>query len=137
MRFEDLYIGQTASLKKVFRFEDVEKFALLSEDRNPIHLSDEFAARTFYKKPIVHGFLYSSMISSILANQVPGPGSIYLHQDLNFKAPVFHNDEVIASVSIFELKPEKRIVKLNTFCHNFLGVEVVSGVAIIKLLENE
>jgi acyl dehydratase len=137
MKFEELYIGLGASLKKVFRLEDVEKFAVLSEDMNPIHLSEEFSANTPYKRPIVHGFLYGSMISSILANQVPGPGSIYLYQELNFKAPVFHGDEVIATVKIFELRLDKRIIKLDTFCHNSLGIEVLSGVAIIKLLENE
>ncbi len=137
MKFDDLFVGQTASVTRSFGFEEVEQFARLSGDLNPIHTDANYASTTPFKKPIVHGFLYGSLISSILANQLPGPGSIYLHQELNFKAPVFHGDEVIAIVKIAELKPEKKIVKLDTFCHSTSGMELVTGMAVVKLLDNE
>lgn len=137
MKFDDLFVGQTASVTKSFCLEEVEQFARLSGDLNPIHLDADYASTTQFKRPIVHGFLYGSLVSSILANQLPGPGSIYLHQELNFKAPVFHGDEVVAVVKVTELKPEKRIVRLDTFCHSKSGIELVSGMALVKLLDNE
>lgn len=133
MDFEKLYVGQTASTKKMFTTEDVKLFAELSGDRNPVHLEVVFAENTIFKKPIVHGFLYSSLISALLANELPGPGSIYIHQELNFKSPVYHNEEVNAEVVIVDLREEKKIVVLNTTCA-VNGIEVLNGKAIIKLI---
>lgn len=134
MIFEELYLGQTAVIKKTFSLEDVQNFAELSGDINPVHLDVNFAENTVFKKPIVHGFLFSSLISAILANELPGPGSIYLHQELNFKSPVYHGDEVTALVKIIDLRPDKNIVTLETICSVRDNVLVLTGKALIKLI---
>lgn len=82
MRFEELYIGQSYSLSKRFTTDDVEKFATLSMDTNPVHLDTEYAEHSIFKHRIVHGFLSSSLISAIIGTRLPGNGSIYLKQDL-------------------------------------------------------
>ena len=86
--FEDLHIGQEASIKKILREEDVIKFAQVSGDFNPVHLDENFAQKTIFKKRIAHGFLTASLISTVIASDLPGPGSIYLSQTIKFLAPV-------------------------------------------------
>jgi acyl dehydratase len=137
MKFEELFVGQEKSIKRVFSKTDVKKFADLSGDFNPIHLDVEFSKKTIFERPIVHGFLYSSLISSIIANHLPGPGSIYINQELNFKKPVFHDDELMAVVRVLELKPISRIIVLETNCFVNHKIQVLAGKAVIKLLENE
>lgn len=134
MKFEDFYLGQTATMRKSFSFDDVKKFAELSGDINPVHLDNEFAEKTIFKRPIVHGFLYGSMISALLANELPGPGSIYIHQELNFKSPVYHGDEVTAEVKITDLRSDKNIITLETTCTVSENIQVLIGKAIIKLV---
>jgi len=128
------FIGDSAQMSKVFTFEDVKNFAELSGDINPVHLDENFASTTIFGKPIVHGFLFSSMISALLANKLPGPGSIYIHQELNFKAPVFHGEKVTAIVEIEEIKSEKSIYILKTECIKNDSEIVLTGKAVIKLL---
>jgi acyl dehydratase len=128
-------VGDKAEITKTFNLADVKLFAELSGDMNPVHLSKEFAANTIFIKPIVHGFLYSSMISALLANELPGPGSIYIHQELNFKLPVFHGEKVTAKFQIEEIKPEKSIFILKTVCFKNDNEIVLTGRAIVKLLK--
>jgi acyl dehydratase len=128
-------VGDKVEISKTFNLADVKLFAELSGDMNPVHLSKDFAANTIFIKPIVHGFLYSSMISALLANELPGPGSIYIHQELNFKLPVFHGEKVTAKVQIEEIKPEKSIFILKTECFKNDNEIVLTGKAIIKLLK--
>lgn len=132
MRFEDLKIGQKASLQKTFTAADVTAFAGISMDVNPIHMSDGYAKNTIFGKRIVHGILTSGLISSVLANKLPGPGTIYLGQDLKFTAPVYLDDDITVEVEIVELREEKKIVKLSTVCKNQEGKEVIVGFATVK-----
>ena len=127
-------IGDSAEMSKVFTYDDVKNFAELSGDVNPVHLDQTFASSTIFKKPIVHGFLFSSMISALLANKLPGPGSIYIHQELNFKVPVYHGEKVTAIVEIEEIKPEKSIYILKTECLKNDNEIVLTGKAVIKLV---
>jgi acyl dehydratase len=127
-------IGDSAKMSKVFTYDDVKNFAELSGDVNPVHLDKTFASTTIFKKPIVHGFLFSSMISALLANKLPGPGSIYIHQELNFKVPVYHGEKVTAIVEIEEIKPEKSIYILKTECLKNDSEIVLTGKAVIKLV---
>ncbi|HSY76636.1 MAG TPA: MaoC family dehydratase [Bacteroidia bacterium] len=129
-------VGDKATVKKVFTTEEVELFAILSTDKNPVHLDDAYSATTIFKKRIVHGSLVSSLISSVLGNTLPGNGSIYLSQMVNFKKPVFLNDEVTCTVEIMEIIPEKSIYKLNTNCYNASNEMVIEGNAVIKLMRN-
>ena len=132
MTFSDLAVGQTASLQKTFTEADIATFAEISLDSNPIHLSDEYAKKTVFGARVVHGILTAGLISAVIANRLPGPGSIYLGQDLRFTAPVFLGDTVTAQVEIAELREDKKIVKLTTTCVNQHGQAVITGLATVK-----
>ncbi len=132
MTFSDLAVGQTASLQKAFTDADIVAFAEISLDSNPIHLSSKYAKGTVFGTRVVHGMLTAGLISAVIANRLPGPGSIYLGQDLRFTAPVFPGDTVTAQVEISELQEDKKIVKLTTTCVNQHGQAVITGLATIK-----
>jgi 3-hydroxybutyryl-CoA dehydratase len=101
--FEDLEVGMSESFSKVISEDDVIAFAGISGDHNPVHLDADYAAGTMFKERIAHGILTASLISAVLGTKLPGPGSIYLSQTLNFKAPVKLGDEVVATATIKEL----------------------------------
>lgn len=132
MKFEDLYIGQKASLQKTFTDADVKLFAGISTDVNPLHISDEFAKNSIFGKRVVHGMLSASLISAVLANVLPGPGTIYLGQELKFTAPVYLGDDVKAELTIIEIREDKHIVKLQSNCYNQDGKMVIEGVSTVK-----
>lgn len=124
-------VGDSFEIKRSFSYADVKQFSQLSGDVNPIHLDAERAAQSIFGKPIVHGLLVSSLFSAIIANHLPGPGSIYLHQSLNFKAPVFHDTVVIAKVEILSKKPDKPIFELKTTCTTENGEILIEGNAVV------
>ncbi|MDD4832822.1 MAG: MaoC family dehydratase [Clostridia bacterium] len=132
MKFSELKVGQKASLVKTFTDEDVRTFAKISLDTNPLHLSDEYAKTTIFGQRIVHGMLTSSLISAVIANKLPGEGTIYLGQELRFLAPVLLNDTITAEVEVAELREDKKIAKLNTVCTNQDGKQVITGIATVK-----
>ena len=132
MTFNDLKTGQKASVQKTFTAADVTAFAGISLDVNPIHMSDKYAEGTIFGKRIVHGILTSGLISAVLANKLPGPGTIYLGQELRFTSPVYLGDDITAEVEVVELREDKKIVKLSTTCVNQDGKTVISGVATVK-----
>ena len=127
-------IGDKVCLEKSFSLMEVKEFAKLSGDINPVHLDADFASKTLFKKPIVHGFLYGSIISAILANQLPGPGSIYLNQEMNFIAPLYHDEVVRIEVEVINIKPEKSIYYLSTKGYKNQDELILDGKAIIKLI---
>lgn len=132
MTFNELKIGQRASVQKTFTAADVTAFAGISLDVNPIHVSDGYASNTVFGKRVVHGILTSGLISAVLGNQLPGPGTVYLGQELRFRAPVYLGDDITAEVEILELREDKKIVKLNTTCTNQDGLVVITGQATVK-----
>ncbi len=132
MTFSELKVGQRASIQKTFTGSDVEAFAQVSMDTNPIHLDEEYAKTTVFGRRIVHGILTSGLISAVLANKLPGPGTIYLGQELRFTAPVFLGDTITAEVEIAEIREDKKIIKLNTTCTNQDGKAVITGLATVK-----
>ena len=103
---EDLKINQEAHYKKKISENDINLFAEVSGDNNPIHMDDKFARSSIFKKRIAHGFLSGSLISTVIATQLPGPGSIYLNQSLKFLAPVFIGDTITAIVTIKKIEIE-------------------------------
>eukprot|EP01112_Ceratiomyxa_fruticulosa_P015785 TRINITY_DN4695_c0_g1_i2.p1 TRINITY_DN4695_c0_g1~~TRINITY_DN4695_c0_g1_i2.p1 ORF type:complete len:186 (-),score=41.92 TRINITY_DN4695_c0_g1_i2:123-638(-) len=111
-----LHVGQCEVLKKVFDVEEVKLFSQLSTDSNPIHLDKEYASTTRFKHPIVHGLLTASLLSAVVGTKLPGEGSIYVKQVLNFKAPVFVGDEVTATVTVKSIEKEKKFVTMSTVC---------------------
>ena len=106
--FEELALGMEAGLVHRVTERDLDTFAVLTGDRNPIHLDEDFAARSIFKGRIAHGMLTATYISAVFGTQLPGPGAIYISQALNFRAPVRIGDEVTATVRIAELFPEKK-----------------------------
>jgi 3-hydroxybutyryl-CoA dehydratase len=125
-------IGTQATLSRKITEDDILLFALVSGDHNPIHLDAEYAEKSLFGKRIAHGFLIGSLISAVLGNDMPGPGSIYLGQTLKFLAPIHIGDTVTVTVKVVELREDKRIITLHTDCTNQNGTLVLSGEAIVK-----
>lgn len=133
MRFEDLMIGQSYEMKRVFTQEEVQKFAELSWDTNPLHTDLDYAKRTRFGQLIVPGFLTASLFSAIIGTKFPGFGTIYLNQNMSFRKPVFPDQEVRAVVSVKGLFPEKRRVLLDTVCYDAEENVLIEGTALVKL----
>ncbi len=114
--FEDLSVGMRETYRKVVKASDVVGFAEISGDRNPIHLSEHFAAKTPFGGRIAHGLYTASLISAVIGTRLPGPGAIYISQTLRFLAPVRIGDTVDASVEIVELSEKGRRGKLKCEC---------------------
>lgn len=130
--FEDLSVGMTESLSKTVDASDVVGFAEISGDRNPIHLSEHFAAKTPFGTRIAHGLYTASLISAVLGTRLPGPGAVYLSQTLNFRAPVKIGDTVDVIVEVIDLVPEKHRARLSCICK--VGDDVVlDGEALVKV----
>lgn len=134
MNISDFHIGQRASISKSFSSEDVITFSELSLDTNKIHLDKNFADKSFFKGRIVHGFLSGSLISAVIATKLVGSGAIYLHQDLDFKKPVYIGDTITADVKIEDINIQKSILYLKTNCKNQLDETVITGNAVIKVV---
>ncbi len=130
--FEDLSLGMEASLIRIVRHGDLHSFSDLTGDANPIHLDDDYAAATPFKKRIAHGMLSASYISAVFGTKLPGPGCVYISQTLNFRAPVHIGDEVIAKVRITDLI-ELRRRAIFTCCCSVGGKVVVEGEAVIMI----
>jgi acyl dehydratase len=122
--------GQSASITRHVTAEDVEAFARVSGDTNPVHLDAGYAATTRFGKRIAHGMLAVSYISAALGTRLPGPGTIYLSQNVSFLKPVFLGDTITATVSVSKFRPEKGILTLITECFNQAGEKVVDGQAV-------
>ena len=114
--FEDLTVGMKASFAKTITEADIILFAGASGDNNAMHINEEFAKTTPFKGRIAHGMLTASVISAAIAGRLPGPGTVYLSQNLRFKAPVHPGDTVQATVTVKELIVEKKRVLLSTIC---------------------
>ncbi len=125
---EDLSIGQSASYAKTITEADVVLFAGISGDDNPVHINAEYAAETMFKDRIVHGMFSAALISAVLGTRMPGPGAIYIDQQISFKAPVYIGDTVTATATVTDINQERRRVTLETTC-SVKGKVVAQGVA--------
>ena len=124
-------VGDSAEITKTIEQSDVDAFAEVTGDHNPVHVDEEFAKTTRFEKRIAHGMLTASLISAVLANKLPGAGSVYLGQTLQFVAPVFPGDEITARVTVKEIREDKPIVKLETICLNQRDEVVIRGEATV------
>ncbi len=129
---EELQVGQSARFSKTITEADVYLFAGISGDLNPAHVDEEFAKKTFFKTRIAHGMLTASFISTIIGTMLPGPGSIYISQEVTFLKPVHFGDTVTATAEVAEVMVEKKRVRLKTFCTNQKGETVLDGQAIVS-----
>ncbi|MBV9925175.1 MAG: MaoC family dehydratase [Acidobacteria bacterium] len=127
----DFKVGDSAEMRKTISEEDVRAFAELTGDHNPVHLDEEYAAGTRFGRRIAHGMLGASLVSAVLANELPGRGTVYLSQTLKFTAPVFLGDTVTARVTVRHVREDKPVVTLETVCTNDRGERVVEGEAVV------
>jgi phosphate acetyltransferase len=129
--YDQIRVGDTASLERAVTENDIELFALVSGDVNPAHLDAEFAAKDIFGKPVAHGMWTASLVSAVLGTTLPGPGCIYLGQTIAFTKPVFPGDTVTATVTVLEKQDKKRLVRLETVCTNQDGETVLKGEATV------
>ena len=113
---EDIEIGMTRHLRKVVTDEDIEKFAEVSTDHNPVHLDDDYAQDTIFEGRIAHGMLTAGLISAVIGEQLPGHGTVYLSQSLKFMAPVRPGNMVTAEVEVTAMDVGRRRVTMDTRC---------------------
>ena len=129
--FNELSVGETASLVRLVSPDDIKLFAAVSGDINPAHLDAQYAAGDIFGHVVIHGMWTGALISTLLGTQLPGPGTIYLAQDLRFRKPVSPGDTITATVKVKEKRTEKRIVLFDTRCSNQHGQEVLTGTATV------
>ncbi len=123
-------VGDAAEMTKVFTEEDVFLFAGITGDRNPVHISKEYAAATRFGERIVHGILTAGLVSAVIGMKLPGTGCLYVSQRIDFLRPVKIGDEITARVEIVEVVSEKRL-RLKTQCANQRGEIVIDGEAVV------
>jgi 3-hydroxybutyryl-CoA dehydratase len=136
----EIQVGDSAEMSKVISDEDVRTFAEISGDHNPAHVDDDYAAGTVFGKRIAHGTLVGALISAVLGILMPGPGTIYLAQTYNFKAPVFIGEEITARLEVIAFREDKRITTLKTEIYNQDDTLVLEGEAVViapKPVENQ
>ena len=127
--FDEISIGQTASYSKTLTEDDLVLFAAVSGDVNPVHLDPEFAATTQFKERIGHGAWTGAIVSAALALELPGPGTIYLSQNLSFRAPVKVGDTITIKLEVTEKKQDKKFVTISTTAVNQHNKTVARGSA--------
>jgi 3-hydroxybutyryl-CoA dehydratase len=127
----ELSLGDSAFIEKTVSESDVYLYAGITCDFNPAHINEPEAAKGRFGRRVAHGMLSAGFISAVLGTQLPGPGTIYLGQELKFTAPVYIGDTVRAVVTVEEIKVEKNLVRLKTTCVNQDGKTVVEGTATV------
>ncbi len=129
--FDELKIGMSETIRRVVSKDDIRAFAELSRDRNPVHLDEDYAKKTPFGGCIAHGIFSAALISAVIGMRLPGPGTIYMKQDLQFLAPVKVGDTVEVTVAVAQLVPEKGRAVLSCVCK--VGeTEVLKGEALVK-----
>ena len=128
-----IQVGDTAEYSRTISDTDVRAFATLTGDHNPVHLDEDYARDTRFGRRIAHGMLTVSLISSVIANKLPGEGTIYLGQTLQFVAPVYLDDTVTARVTVLKIREDKPIATLETVCVNQRGETLIKGEATVLI----
>jgi len=129
---DEIKVGDTAQSAKTVSESDIYLYAGITGDFNPAHVNEEYARNTFFNTRIAHGMLTAGFISAVIANRLPGPGTIYMKQELIFLAPVKIGDTITARVEVSEIMYEKNLVRLRTTCTNHEGTVVLEGEALIS-----
>jgi acyl dehydratase len=124
-------VGQTASRTRVVQESDIERFTEISGDTNPLHYDADLAARSRFGRIIVQGGVTSGLLNALVAEDLPGPGSVFLHVDWSFRAPVGPGDEITARAEVLEAREDKPIYKLATTIKNQDGIVVLEGTALV------
>ena len=124
-------VGQTASRRRAVRPGDIELFTQLTGDRNPLHYDEEAASASRFGGIIVQGGVTSGLLNALVAEDLPGPGSVFLHVEWDFKAPVKPGDEITATVEVLEVRQDKPLTRLRTTIANQEGTVVLDGSALV------
>jgi acyl dehydratase len=124
-------VGETALRTRKVTARDIELFTEISGDRNPLHYDPDFATRSRFGEIIVQGGVTSGLLNAVVASDLPGPGSVFLHVDWSFKAPVRPEDEITAEVEVLEARQDKPITRLRTTITRHDGVVVLDGTALV------
>ena len=124
-------IGATATWTRTFTGEDVESFARISGDRNPLHFDADFAARTKVERLVVQGGLTTGLFNALVAMELPGPGSVFLHQEWDYPAPVYIGDTITATAEVIEARADKPITRLRCVARREDGTEVLRGACLV------
>jgi acyl dehydratase len=124
-------VGTRATWTRTFGADDVEAFATLSGDRNPLHFDSEFAARTRVERLVVQGGLTAGLFNALVAERLPGPGSVFLHQEWDYPAPVYIGDTVTAEAEVIEARADKPITRLRCVARRDDGTEVLRGECLV------
>jgi 3-hydroxybutyryl-CoA dehydratase len=130
-------VGDSVQLTKTFDDTEIEKFAELTGDRNPLHMDEAFAARTRFKRRIAQGILSASLISTCIGMHLPGTGAIYLDQTLRFVKPVYVGDTVTLTATVSHIREDKPLLTLSTIWTNQDGQRVIEGEAHVLLMSPE
>jgi 3-hydroxybutyryl-CoA dehydratase len=130
--FDQLTVGDTDRFSKTVTDADIYLFAGVTGDLNPAHIDEDYARGTFFKTRIAHGMLSAGFVSAVIGTRLPGPGTVYMRQTLDFLAPVRIGDTVTATVEVIEKLNEKKRVRLKTICTNQEGVKVLEGEALVS-----
>jgi acyl dehydratase len=126
-----LRVGQTASRTRAVRRRDIELFTQLTGDRNPLHYDEQAASASRFGGIIVQGGVTSGLLNAVVAEELPGPGTVFLHVDWDFKAPVKPGDEITATVEVLEVRQDKPLTRLRTTITNQEGTVVLDGSALV------
>ena len=124
-------IGATATWTRTFTGDDVEAFARISGDRNPLHFDADFASRTKVQRLVVQGGLTTGLFNALVAMELPGPGSVFLHQEWDYPAPVYVGDTITASAEVIEARADKPITRLRCVARRQDGTEVLRGECLV------
>ncbi len=130
--YDEIKVGDEAELTKLVTEEDIQKFSEVSLDTNPLHLDEDFAKKSIFKRRIAHGIIGASLISAVLGTKLPGINTIYMSQTLNFLAPVYIGDEITARVKVVKKRDDKHMIFFETVVVNQDGKTVITGEALVK-----
>lgn len=126
-------IGETASLTNIITDNSIYEFAELVGDHNPIHIDDVFASKSRFGRRIAHGMFGGALISAVLGTRLPGPGTIFLSQEIKFLSPVFPGDTITAQVTLIKIREDKHIYTFETICKNQENEIVIDGEAVVLI----
>jgi len=129
---DELNVGDREEFTKTVSESDIYLYAGITGDLNPAHINEEYAKKTFFKARIAHGMLTAGFVSAVIGTKLPGPGTIYMRQELNFLAPVRIGDTITARVEVTEMIVEKNRIKLKTTCVNQDDTTVLDGEALVS-----
>tara|TARA_B100000315_G_scaffold246953_1_gene274958 strand:- start:9395 stop:9841 length:447 start_codon:yes stop_codon:yes gene_type:complete len=129
---DEIKVHDKEEFSKTISESDIYVFAGVTGDLNPAHVNEVYAKKTFFKSRIAHGMLLAGFISNVLGNKLPGPGTIYMHQELTFLVPVYIGDTITTKVEVIEIIIKSNRVRLRTTCINQDGIIVLEGEALVS-----